>query len=237
MSMINRHPVMSYLIAAAGVVLAGLSPWWVTPLTGDTPPMRLMLVVVVGISAWLGGLGPGLFATAMGLVAIVFANDAPGDWATLSSRLIRFGMPSVAMSVLFKWLHLSRHRAEIKDQEFRRSEGRYRRLIETAGQGIWVINGNGRTSYANPRLGEILGMPPPQMIGRPLGEFLVDDDASWSGSEDQPDPFAWHEVRLRGADGAVRHAIITSQRVEPDSFPAASHIVRKTLEPAGSCSW
>ena len=59
MSMINRHPVMSYLIAAAGVVLAGLSPWWLTPLIGDTPPMRLMLVVVVGISAWLGGLGPG----------------------------------------------------------------------------------------------------------------------------------------------------------------------------------
>ena len=71
MSMINRHPVMSYLIAAAGVVLAGLSRGGCTPLIGDTPPMRLMLVVVVGISAWLGGLGPGLFATAMGLVAII----------------------------------------------------------------------------------------------------------------------------------------------------------------------
>ena len=59
MSVINRHPVMSYLIAAAGVVLAGLSPWWLTPLIGDTPPMRLMLVVVVVVSAWLGGLGPG----------------------------------------------------------------------------------------------------------------------------------------------------------------------------------
>ena len=54
----------------------------------------------------------------------------------------------------------SRRRAEIKEQEFRRSEGRYRRLIETAGQGIWVIDADGRTSYANPRLGEILGMPP-----------------------------------------------------------------------------
>ena len=66
MSVINRHPVMSYLIAAAGVVLAGLSPWWLTPLTGDTPPMRLMLVVVVGVSAWLGGLGPGLFGHGAG---------------------------------------------------------------------------------------------------------------------------------------------------------------------------
>ncbi len=219
MSMINRHPLLSYVIAAAGVVLAGLSPWWVTPLTGDTPPMRLMLVVVVGVSAWLGGLGPGLFATAMGAIAIVIANDRPGEWATLSSRLMRFGMPSVVISLLFRWLHASRRRAEIKDEEFRRSEGRYRRLIETAGQGIWVVNGNMKTSYANPRMGEILGMPPAGMIGRPLSEFLVDDDASWSGSEDQPDPFAWHEIRLRGGDGAVRHAIITSQRVEPDELP------------------
>ena len=80
MSVTVRQSVTSYLIAAVGVGLAGLSPWWLTPLIGDTPPMRLMLVVVVGISAWLGGLGPGLFATVMGLLAIVAANDAPGDW-------------------------------------------------------------------------------------------------------------------------------------------------------------
>ena len=81
MSMINRHPVMSYLIATAGVVLAGLSPWWLTPLIGDTPPMRLMLVVVVGISAWLGGLGPGLFATGWGsLRSSSRMTPTAGDW-------------------------------------------------------------------------------------------------------------------------------------------------------------
>ena len=237
MSMINRHPVMSYLIAAAGVVLAGFSPWWLTPLIGDTPPMRLMLVVVVVVSAWLGGLGPGLFATTMGLVAIVVANDAPGDWAALSTRLMRFGSLALVISVLFRGLHASRRRAEIKEQEYRRSEGRYRRLIETAGQGIWVIDQAGRTSYANPRLGEILGMPPSQLVGLPLDEFLVDDDASWSGSEDQPDPFAWHEIRLRRADGVVRHAIITSQAVGPDDVPGDASRLAKTPRPAGSCSW
>src|SRR5947209_7189900 len=65
--------VLSYGIAAAGVVAAGTSPWWLSPLTGETPPMRLMLVLVVTAAAWLGGLGPGLLATAMGLGAIVLA--------------------------------------------------------------------------------------------------------------------------------------------------------------------
>ena len=173
----------------------------------------------------------------LGLLAIVIANDAPGNWAELATRLVRFGSLGLLLTMLFRGLHASRRRAEIKEQDYRRSEGRYRRLIETAGQGIWVIDDNGRTSYANPRFGEILGLPPSQLIGRPLSEFLVDDDASWSGSEAQPDPFAWHEIRLRGGDGAVRHAIVTSQAVGPDEVPGDVAAVSRKTQPAGSCSW
>ena len=85
----------------------------------------------------------------------------------------------------------------------------------------------GKTSYANPRLGEILGMPPSRLIGLPLSDFLVDDDASWSGSETKPDPFAWHEIRLRGGDGVVRHAIVTSQAVGPDEVPGDAPCVSR----------
>src|SRR5450755_2483259 len=94
--------VLSYGIAAAGVVLAGVSHWWLAPFLGDTPPARLLLVVVVMVSAWLGGLGPGLFATGLGLVAIIAANDSPGDWASLSSRLARFGSLGLLITFLFK---------------------------------------------------------------------------------------------------------------------------------------
>jgi len=220
MSVSVRQSVTSYLIAAVGVGLAGLSPWWLTPLSGDTPPMRLMLVIVVGISAWLGGLGPGLLATVMGLLAIIAANDAPGDWESLTSRLVRFGSLGLVLSVLFRWLHAFRHQAERSAQDYRRSEGRYRRLIETAGQGIWVVDALGRTIYANPRLGEILAIPPSELSGRSLDEFLVDHDGSFgSWSEVPPDPLAWHEVRLRGGDGDLRHAIVTSRAIGPDELP------------------
>ena len=208
-----------YLIAAAGVVLAGLSRWWLTPLIGDSPPMRLMLVVIVGAAAWLSGFGPALFATILGLLAIVLANDAPGDWPTLWTRLWRFGSLAVLISVLFKWLNQSRRQAEAREQEFLRSEARYRRLIETAGQGIWVINQAGRTTYANPRLGEILGIPPARLIGMALNEILVDDSASWNAADTQPDPFAWHEVRLHGGGGRICHAIVTSRAIGPDEMP------------------
>ena len=186
-------------------------------------PARLILVIVVGVSAWLGGVGPGLLATTFGLLAIVITNDTPGDWQELGTKLLRFGPLAILLSILFQGLHASRRRAEIKEEEYRRSEGRYRRLIETAGQGIWVIDQTGRTTYANPRLGEILGIHPSRLIGRSLADFLVDDTASWTGSEAQPDPFAWHEVRLKGGDGASSRAIVDcAVTVGPDEIPGAA---------------
>jgi PAS domain S-box-containing protein len=222
MSVSNLHRTTGYLIAAAGVVLAGLSRWWLTPLTGDFPPVSLMLVVVVGAMAWLSGFGPALFATILGLLAIVLANDPPGDWPTRSTQLFRFGSLAFLISVLFWGLIQSRKQAQAREQESRRSEARYRRLIETAGQGIWVIDHEGRTTYANPRLGEILGIPPAQLIGMPLYELLVEDAASWTGAETQPDPFAWHEVRLQGGGGRICHAIVTSRAIGPDEVPTDS---------------
>ena len=72
-----RRLVLSYAVAAGGVLLAGLSHWWLAPILQDTPPMRLLLVIVVMAAAWLGGLWPGLFASLLGILAIVAANDAP----------------------------------------------------------------------------------------------------------------------------------------------------------------
>ena len=91
MSASSRHVVLSYGIAAAGMVVAGLSPWWLTPLFGNSGPMRLILVAVVTCSAWMGGRGPGLFATPRVCSRLSWPIDMPGDTASLLTRLWRFG--------------------------------------------------------------------------------------------------------------------------------------------------
>jgi PAS domain S-box-containing protein len=217
MSVTNRRLAWSYGIAAVGVLLAGLSPWWLTPLIGDTPPMRLILVLVVTVAGWLGGAGPGLLATAMGLAAIVATNDRPGDWQSLAVRLGRFGSLALLINLLFAIVDIQRRRAEQRERAYLRSEGRYRRLIEAAAEGIWAIDKDGRTTYANPRLGEILGEPPADLVGRHLSEFLVDfvdTPASWADSSGQP--LAWHEVRLRRCDGTLRDAVVTMRSIASD---------------------
>ena len=147
-----RRLVLSYGIAAAGVVLAGLSHWWLAPVLGDTPPVHLLVAVVV-VSAWMGGLGPGLFATGLGLLAIVAANDSPGDVPSLVNRLARFGSLSLLLTFLFMWLHALRQRAEMKDQDLPRIDHRYRQLVESAGQGAGLLALKERANYGSPHWG------------------------------------------------------------------------------------
>ena len=86
--------------------------------------MRLMLVLVVTAAAWLGGLGPGLLATALGLVAIVAADDRPADRHALVVRLARFGSLALLIDALFAAVHAQRRRAERREQELVRAERR-----------------------------------------------------------------------------------------------------------------
>jgi len=218
-----RRLILSHAVAAGGVVLAGTSHWWLTPLISDSPPVRLLLVVVVMASASMGGLWPGLFATVLGLLSIVAANDAPGDLPSLANRLARFGSLGLLITLLIAGLHGARRRAAMKEDEYRLSEGRYRKLVETAGEGIWAIDSDGRTIYANPRMGELFGVPPGELIGRHLNEFLAGRAGapeSWSNLAHGAT--TCQEVRLLSGDDGVRNAIVTLRPIGPDEVPGCA---------------
>jgi two-component system sensor histidine kinase/response regulator len=55
------------------------------------------------------------------------------------------------------------------------SEVRFRRIVETANEGIWLLSVDGTTTFANDKTAEILGYPPEEMIG--LSLFDVVDDS------------------------------------------------------------
>ncbi|MFZ2446055.1 MAG: PAS domain S-box protein [Syntrophobacteraceae bacterium] len=67
---------------------------------------------------------------------------------------------------------LIRKRAE---EALRGSEERYRTLVDTAAEGVWVIDAEARTTYVNPQMAEMLLYPVEEMIGRGLPEFLDEE--------------------------------------------------------------
>ncbi len=64
------------------------------------------------------------------------------------------------------------------EEALRESEEKYRILIETANEGIWVVDNLFRTVYANRRMHEILGYHEGEMHGRPVWDFVSPDEAA-----------------------------------------------------------
>ncbi|HVB38609.1 MAG TPA: PAS domain S-box protein, partial [Vicinamibacterales bacterium] len=54
----------------------------------------------------------------------------------------------------------------------RRSEERYRRIVETTSEGVWQLDADNRTAYVNPQMAKILGYEPDDMLGRSVFDFI-----------------------------------------------------------------
>ncbi|MGZ8553462.1 MAG: sensor histidine kinase, partial [Chitinophagaceae bacterium] len=55
------------------------------------------------------------------------------------------------------------------------SEKRYRQIVETAQEGIWLIDENNRTTFVNKKLGEIFEYSEEEMMGREIYDFMDEE--------------------------------------------------------------
>jgi len=80
-----------------------------------------------------------------------------------------------------------RRRAEAA---LRQSEAELRRIIDTANEGICVLGPDARATFVNARFARMLGYAADEMIGRPMTDFLFEEDV--------PDHDGRMEARRRG---------------------------------------
>ncbi len=59
------------------------------------------------------------------------------------------------------------------------SEERYRLLVETSNEGIWVMDGDHVTTYVNQAMADMLGYAPVDMVGRPVEAFFFEEDLTF----------------------------------------------------------
>ncbi len=71
-----------------------------------------------------------------------------------------------------------RARAKLADAEEAawEIETQYRRIVETANEGIWELDADARVTFVNARMAEMLGYQPDEMRGRQKWDFLFDED-------------------------------------------------------------
>jgi PAS domain S-box-containing protein len=84
-------------------------------------------------------------------------------------------------------------------------EARYRLIVESANEGIWTIDAAGCTDFVNPKMAEMLGYKPAEMLGRPVLDF-VDAEQRELARQQLQRRFEGisenHDVRLRRRDGS-----------------------------------
>ena len=90
------------------------------------------------------------------------------------------------------------------DEALRESEEHYRRMVETARDGIWEFDEHWHTTYTNPKIAELLGQEPEDMAGRPFDDFIYAEDEAdhirrmQQGEQGKNETY---ERRLRRKDG------------------------------------
>ncbi|MDJ0687939.1 MAG: CHASE domain-containing protein [Xenococcaceae cyanobacterium MO_188.B32] len=71
-------------------------------------------------------------------------------------------------------------RSEKQRQEaeaaLRESEERYRQIVETANEGIWLLNTEGKTSFVNPRVLQMLGYARDEILNQSMFDFIDTSD-------------------------------------------------------------
>ncbi len=105
-----------------------------------------------------------------------------------------------------------RNRAE---QLIIESEEKYRTIVETANEGIWLTDLEQRTTYVNRQMAEMLGYTIEEMQGRPIFDFVFDEDLPAAKSRFEQYSKGKSEIgefRLRRKDGSE---IITLYNTTP----------------------
>jgi len=64
----------------------------------------------------------------------------------------------------------------LASRNLRQSEEKYRRIVDTSSEGIWVLGPDTLTTFVNARMAEMLGCSSIEMIGRPLTGFMFEED-------------------------------------------------------------
>jgi PAS domain S-box-containing protein len=119
--------------------------------------------------------------------ALTIYSTEPNAFTADETRLLEELSRDLAFGIVILRTRAERKRAE---EELQESETKYRRIVDTAAEGIWGLGPDTLTTFVNARMAEMLGYSGNDMIGRPVTDFMFEEDV--------PDHLARMENRRQG---------------------------------------
>lgn len=138
------------------------------------------------------------------LVALLALGDANAVPRWLFSLGIALSGLALVASLRIHALAMARNSAQ----------RRYHHFIDTAHEGVWTLDSETRTTFANARLAQMFGATPGTLLGRPMHDFLGDNprrDLAEMTSADAAHVGCTHDLSFRRVDGSIGWAIVSGR--------------------------
>jgi PAS domain S-box-containing protein len=147
-----RLLLATYAVALLVVSAALLLTLLLQPLL--KPTIFLLFFAAVAVSAWYGGIKPGLLATGLSVLTVsyFFLEPKYSLWVVDRDSVVRlslFVLVATLMSILSSELHYARQRLEISLQKLHASEAKFKRLVDANIIGVIVGETTGAIMDAN----------------------------------------------------------------------------------------
>jgi PAS domain S-box-containing protein len=187
--------LLRYGVAVLAVGVALALKLLLDPLIAQDVPFLLVFGAIM-VSAWYGGLGPGLLATAAaGLATDYFFLPPQGSfpvWSLETVPLVVFFLEGALVCLLAEALRAARSRAESSKLEaerhqerLRRSEEHFRSLVEsTRNHAIFMLDPEGRVASWNAGAERLSGYRSEEIMGEHYSIFFTAEDTR-SGKPDR----------------------------------------------------
>src|SRR5829696_3162526 len=188
LSIKHTSPLLRYGVAVLAVGAAFVIGLLLGPRIAQDVSF-LLVFGVVAASAWYGGLGPGLLATAAaGLATDFFFLPPQGSFSVLSLErvpLLLFFLEGMLVCLLAEALRAARSRAEGSKLEaerhqerLRRSEEHFRSLVEsTRNHAIFMVDPEGHVASWNAGAESLSGYGAEEIMGEHYSIFFTAEDA------------------------------------------------------------
>lgn len=125
---------------------------------------------IVGVYALLGGLW-------------IYLSDTILGWFVQSPELITRisvfkGIAFILFTSALLSLLIARYMMRFRkaDEALRESEEKFRRIVDTANEGVWALGPDLMTTFVNTSMAAMLGNRTDEMIGRPVTDFIFEED-------------------------------------------------------------
>ncbi len=209
----------------------------------------LLLALPIVLSAFDGGMRPGLASAALTFAYSLHFFREPGAFRFSRDDMARLAVQLIALPMIVAMVATLRRRSVAGAEEAaRRSEETYRVLVENSDDPICLLDAMGRLEFASPAFERILGRRPRDLTGsdafalvhpddlersrRALAEVLATGGSfALAGVRVAHGDGGWRRIDCRGtalrrADGTPRGAVVTGRDVTEQR--RAEEVVRES---------